>query len=84
MLRNKFKKWFGFPMGNDYNVDSLERLQKLVKEDLNVVVKRAPAKKAPAKKAPAKKAPAKKAPAKKAPAKKAPAKKAPAKKKATR
>jgi hypothetical protein len=72
MLRNKFKKWFGFPQAEvvfeQHDLPDFEELSK----KLNV------------KKAPAKKAPAKKAPAKKAPAKKAPAKKAPAKKKATK
>ena len=58
MLRNKFKKWFGFPQAEvvfeQHDLPNFEELSK----KLNV--KKAPAKKAPAKKAPAKKAPAKK------------------------
>ena len=64
MLRNKFKKWFGFPQAEvvfeQHDLPNFEELSK----KLNA--KKAPAKKAPAKKAPAKKAPAKKAVAKKA------------------
>jgi topoisomerase IA-like protein len=69
MLRNKFKKWFGFPQAEvvfeQHDLPNFEELSK----KLNA--KKAPAKKAPAKKAPAKKSVAKKATSKKTPAKKA-------------
>ena len=64
MLRNKFKKWFGFPQAEvvfeQHDLPNFEELSK----KLNV--KKAPAKKAPAKKSVAKKATSKKTPAKKA------------------
>ena len=64
MLRNKFKKWFGFPQAEvvfeQHDLPNFEELSK----KLNA--KKAPAKKAPAKKSVAKKATSKKTPAKKA------------------
>ena len=64
MLRNKFKKWFGFPQAEVvFEQHDLPNFEELLKK---INAKKAPAKKAPAKKSVAKKATSKKTPAKKA------------------